>query len=216
MTLLAPGLIRRLVILLALVGCANGPLMEPAGREAPQTVAGERALQVEDFGDDLPTAKAVLATCAGDAVAEQQWIKCSSTDGCYSTRADAEATRCCRFSKEGLRVSQDPKLGSLEVRGTLVCSPKLIDASRVTVFATTADWSTNHAIEELARFELGPAAVDPVPLHEELRLPYALSISPEGLSLIPEDEQGERRLHLLGLVTSQDGPAVAAFLRLSF
>tara|TARA_B100000965_G_C19556632_1_gene742557 strand:- start:566 stop:949 length:384 start_codon:yes stop_codon:yes gene_type:complete len=123
---------------------------------------------------------------------------------------------CCRFSREELKVTEDQKQGTLSVSGTLVCRARPAKPRRVVVFATTTAWSEHHAIQELARIDLSPDAVDPVPLFEDFRIPFVLNISPQGLSLLPKDARGQRRIHLLGLVTSEEGPAVAGFLRLSF
>ena len=202
---------RQLFAVLMLVGCTSPP---PAPHPSDEPEDTDQHQANTQSSDDIAAVRAVLAACSGEETVEG-WVKCSSAETCYVSREGAAAI-CCEFNRGEVQVSQDDKQGTLEISGTLVCSRQPAQSSRVAVFATTTSWRAQHAVSELARIELRPDAVDPVPLFEDFRIPFVLSITPEGLSLLPKDERGERRLQLLGLVTSQDGPAVAAFLRFSF
>ena len=176
---------------LALVGCVS-PGPAPPGSEShiPREV------------------RAALAACVPE-IESGPWKQGACGEACY-VRGNSKdvSTLCARIPRSELEVTRN-KRGVVRISGTLVCRRPPGDLKGVVVVTTTPRHE-GEPPRELGRvvLDLRPDAVDPVPLNEDFRLPFVLNLA-EGLPLT-------ERVSLLGLVTSQDGPTVAAFLRISF
>lgn len=213
---------RALLLLASLsLGCVAPAATEPSELpwEAPAEDPSPEAA--------AETLRSLLAACAGPEMAERAWTACPAcpTGECCFVTKPASSKRQAPGSQglvtrwtlqKGLTVTHDKAKGTVRVSGTLTCSPRPVGLTGLTVFATTdPSGPRGTKIKTLARIDLKPDSVDPVPQFEDFRLPFILNISPEELTLI-RGKDGKSRLSILGLVTSQDGPAYAGFLKLSF